>query len=85
MWRANSLFGHSDVSDHHAVLIAETHASLTDRMHDLGQHVGHTLWGDTVVLCRVCHAELQAHEHAAGCCADTDACCWRSLSERCCW
>ena len=85
MWRANSLFGQSELPNHHAAILTETHASLAERVQVIGEHVGHTLWGEPVMLCHVCHAELQAHEFAGGCCADTDSCAWRSLSERCCW
>ncbi len=85
MWHNDSLFGHSEVPEHHAAIITDTHALLTDRIRDVGQHVHQTVWGEPVLLCRVCHAELQSHEHSAGCCADTDTCCWRALSERCCW
>jgi hypothetical protein len=85
MWRVSSLFGHTTYPDHHAAMHTETHESLTERMHHLGDHMGQSIWGSPAVLCHVCHAELQPHEFAKGCCDDTDACGWRSLSERCCW
>jgi hypothetical protein len=85
MWRAESLFGHSEIPDHHSALHADTHESLPHRIQVIGDQLGHTFWGETAVLCHVCHAELQRHEYALGCCDDKDACCWRALSERCCW
>ena len=85
MWRNDSLFGHSEIPEHHAAIVAETHASWTEHIFDLGEHVHQTAWGDPVQLCRVCHAELQPHEYTNGVCGDTDFCCWRALSERCCW
>ncbi len=78
MWRTASLFGHDSIPTHHAAIHNPT-APHT------GDHDGHGLWGDTTHLCHICHAELQTHEFAAGCCDDKDACCWRALSERCCW
>lgn len=85
MWRNQSHFGHSEFPEYHAAIITDTHASLADRIRDVGEHVHQSLWGEPVAMCHVCHAELQTHEQAAGCCADTDTCCWRALSERCCW
>ena len=85
MWRSDSLFGQSQTPNHHAALHVDTHQALAERIRILGDHLGQTVWGDPVVLCHVCHAELQSHEFATGCCDDKDACCWRSLSERCCW
>lgn len=85
MWRVHSLFGQSGSPDHHPSLHTDTHDALPDRIRMIGNHVGHTFWGEATVLCRVCHAELQAHEFHDGCCVDKDSCAWRALSERCCW
>lgn len=85
MWRANSLFGQSHHADHHPALHSETHEGILSKVSHIGDHITHTLWGDAVVVCHVCHAELQPHEYASGCCEDKDSCAWRALSERCCW
>jgi hypothetical protein len=85
MWRTHSLFGHSEFADHHPAVHTELNDALPERVRLLGDHLGHSLWGDATHLCNVCHCELQPHEFAAGCCDDKDACCWRALSGRCCW
>jgi hypothetical protein len=83
MWRAGSLFGHTHIPDHHAVIHAQIHEAAEEHAPVLGHHDGHSLWGERTILCHICHAELQPHEETAGCCEDRDICCWRSLSERC--
>ncbi len=85
MWRAQALFGQGNSPEHHPALHGDTHESLAERAGLIGQHVGHTMWGEAVVLCQVCHGELQPHEVGNGCCEDKDSCAWRALSERCCW
>jgi hypothetical protein len=85
MWRASSLFGHTNTPEHHAAMHIQTPEPADEQSGMLGDHIGHGLWGEATALCQVCHAELLAHEAASGCCEDKDACCWRALSERCCW
>jgi hypothetical protein len=85
MWRANSLFGQSPEPNHHAAMHSDTHDSFSERVKHIGEHITHTMWGEAVVRCHACHAELQPHEFADGCCEDRDSCAWRALSERCCW
>ncbi|AFL86967.1 hypothetical protein Terro_0628 [Terriglobus roseus DSM 18391] len=85
MWRASSLFGHTNTPEHHAMMHSQTHQPAEEQSGMLGDHDGRGLWGERTLLCHVCHAELLPHEAKDGCCEDKDACCWRALSERCCW
>jgi hypothetical protein len=80
MWSTHALFGHGDFADHPTPA-----GDSGNSAHLLGDHTGHTLWGESIPLCHVCHAELLPHEFGEGCCDDKDACCWRALSGRCCW